>query len=399
MSGFAGIVRLDPAREAVRNLLSRDWPVLLACCSPLRDATSLVRFMENATDISPMLALAEAHGVTAQLAAALNQYRTEHEFSVAFPQLRDAQRRQALSTILLTAELFRALDLFVSASIECVVIKGPVLSVRAFGDPAARHYGDIDLLLRHADIQRASHQMISAGFQSAISANHLRAGKTPGQYFFRRPQTGAALELHTERTLRYFPRPLPIGDFFARKSFLSIDSRQVPALSLEDEFVLISIHGAKHFWERLMWISDIAALVQHHPELDWARVRRSAAAVGAERMVRVALLLAERLLHVPVPQPMEAEVARDAACSRIVAKIEAWLPYAGYEPPAITQRALFRLRMRGHLLAGARYLTRLSLSTTEEDWSSDIHSTASALAETLRRPFRLAKKYRRKPSR
>ena len=40
-----------------------------------------------------------------------------------------------------------------------------------------------------------------------------------------------------------------------------MDGRDVPALSLEDELVLICVHGAKHFWERLMWTADIAAMV------------------------------------------------------------------------------------------------------------------------------------------
>jgi hypothetical protein len=148
-----------------------------------------------------------------------------------------------------------------------------------------------------------------------------------------------------------------------------------------------------------MWIADVAAMVHHHPELDWNRVRQSAAQVGAGRMVRVALLLAERLLRVPVPAEMKREVAADSGCLLMITKIESWLPYAGYDPPRLAQRALFRLRMRGHLLAGARYLTRLSLSTTEEDWSRAPQSPAASLGETLRRPFRLAKKYRRNPDR
>ena len=115
-------------------------------------------------------------------------------------------------------------------------------------------------------------------------------------------------------------------------------------------------------------------------------------------MIRVALLLAERLLWVPVPEPMKREVEADGACAKIVRKIESWLPYAGNEPPPLMQRALFRFRMRGQLFAGAGYLTRLSLSTTEEDWPSDQQSAKGSLRDSLRRPFRLARKYRRNPN-
>jgi hypothetical protein len=310
--------------------------------------------------------------------------------------VRASWKCQLLKAMSLTAELFQVAAILEQAKFTFLLTKGPALAARAYGDVAARQYRDFDLLIGHVHIFQAARLLTSAGYASNTPLEVVRSGRVPGEYIFQRPQTDLIFELHTERSFRYFPRPLPIEDFFSRKTAIAIDGRSVPALALEDEFVLISIHGAKHFWERLMWISDVAALVHCHPEMDWARVRQTAADVGAERMMRVALLLAERLLQVPVPAEMKREVATDTACLPIVKKIETWLPYAGQEPPALMQRALFRFRMRGHLLGGARYLTRLSLSPTEEDWSADPKGAATSLRESLQRPFRLAKKYRRR---
>jgi hypothetical protein len=188
-----------------------------------------------------------------------------------------------------------------------------------------------------------------------------------------------------------------MNEYFERRTTLILDGHEVPALSAEDEFVLISIHGAKHFWERLMWISDIAAMVHNCPELNWMAVRKYATKVGAERMVRVALSLAERLLGVAVPAEFREEVDADSTGENLVRDIREWLPYAGFATPPLKERALFRFRMRGRFLAGARYLTRLSLSTTEEDWAKSTEARRSGLTEVMRRPFRLARKYRRDP--
>jgi putative nucleotidyltransferase-like protein len=375
--------------SVVSKFPSPEWATLLGFCSlpPVPGDASF--------DAGKLVVLAEAHGMVGQLATNLARHNDAHGESLQ-NVLRPAKRARVLATMPLIAELFRVVDILAAAKIETVAVKGPVLAERAFGDSSARQYGDVDFLLRSADISRASQSLVAAGFLPSVPDEAIRAQKDPGQYMFRRGGMGCLIELHTERTLRYFPRPLPIGDFFIRKTTVSIDGRAVPVLALEDEFVLISIHGAKHFWERLMWISDVAALVHSHPQMDWARVRQTAADVGAERMVRVALLLAERLLQVPIPAEMKKEVDTDTACLPIVKKIETWLPYAGQEPPALMQRALFRFRMRGHLLDGARYVTRLSLSTTEEDWSADPNGAATSLRESLRRPFRLAKKYRRR---
>jgi len=382
---------LSSRPPVVSTFPSPEWPAVLGYCSfPPRPHN-------GAFDAAKLIVLAESHGVVGQLATNFARHSESHGESLQ-NALRSAKRAQVLATMPLIAEMFRVVDILAAAQIEGVVVKGPVLSVRAFGDSSARHYGDVDFLLRSADIVRAFEAMVAAGFLPHIPAHAIRAQKTPGQYMFRRAGASPLIELHTERTLRYFPRRLPIDEFFQRMTALSVDGRSIPALATEDEFVLISIHGAKHFWERLIWIADVAAIVHSHPGLNWRRVQESAADVGAERMIRVALLLAERLLWVPVPEPMKREVEADGACAKIVRKIESWLPYAGNEPPPLMQRALFRFRMRGQLFAGAGYLTRLSLSTTEEDWPSDQQSAKGSLRDSLRRPFRLARKYRRNPN-
>jgi hypothetical protein len=256
---------------------------------------------------------------------------------------------------------------------------------------------DLDLLIRHDDSLRAAELLVRAGYAPQIPIEAIRAGKIPGEYLFRRPDTNLIFELHTEKTFRYFPRPLPIEKYLQTKTSLRLDGQTISVLSLEDEFVLICIHGAKHFWERLMWISDIAAMVHRHPQLDWKRVQQSAAEVGGARMVRLALLLAERLLRIPVPLPMKNEITRDSIAARLAAQIATWLPFAGCAAPPLARRAFFRFRVAGSGVVGARYLARLSFSPTEEDWLPESQGASNRLAEILRRPFRLAKKYRRHP--
>jgi hypothetical protein len=90
-----------------------------------------------------------------------------------------------------------------------------------------------------------------------------------------------------------------------------IDGREVHALSLEDELVLNCIHGAKHFWERLTWVADVAALAVRHPEIDWKKARGWAKGVGAERMLRVGLQLGASVLDLKLPDAMEEGVERD----------------------------------------------------------------------------------------
>ncbi|HEY1424870.1 MAG TPA: nucleotidyltransferase family protein [Candidatus Acidoferrum sp.] len=376
-------------------MLRREWPLLLQCCSLPRDTQKIASLLSAVRDFDSLFRLADEHSVVAHLATALATVPDAPIPATLLSALRDRHRLQSLFTLTMAAELFRIRDRLDQSGIEFVVVKGPVLSLRAYGDPAARRYVDLDLLIRHDDNLRAAEALVRAGYVSQIPIEAIRAGKIPGEYLFRRPDTNIIFELHTEKTFRYCPLPLPIEKYLQTKTFLQLDGQAIPVLSLEDEFVLICIHGAKHFWERLMWISDVAAMVHRHPELDWKCIQQSAEEVGAARMVRLALLLADRLLHGPVPLPMKDEVARDSVSVRLAEQIETWLPFAGCAAPPVAQRAFFRFRVAGSGVAGARYLTRLSFSPTEEDWSSELDGTSRRFAEILRRPFRLAKKYRR----
>ncbi len=171
------------------------------------------------------------------------------------------QRHHTLFTLGLTAEMFRLLEHFAALGIEVLVTKGPVLSVRCYGDPGMRQYGDVDLIVRDKDIQRSTEAMIALGYAPKVPVTAIQAKKSPGEYVFRKPNAQVLIEFHTERTFRYHPRPLQVENLFQRRALVTIDGRDVPALCLEDELILICIHGAKHFWERLMWIADVAALI------------------------------------------------------------------------------------------------------------------------------------------
>jgi hypothetical protein len=339
------------------------------------------------------LELATEHSVLGVVAARLREVGYMGMPAGVWQKFQDSLRTQHLFTLSMTAELFRILEGFEKAGIETLLVKGPLISLLAYGDPAVRSYVDLDLLVRDATVLPASRILTRLGFDADVPEAAILAGKIPGEYLFKRAGAQQIVELHTEKTFRYYPRPMRIEDLLARRRRVPLEGREVPALCLEDELVLNCIHGAKHFWERLMWPADIAAIVTRHPEIAWERVRQAAGVVGADRMVNVGLLLAESLLGVPVPAEMAATTKADRAARDLVRQVEGWLPTAGYKPPPLHQRAMFRQKMGGGGMRGMAYLMRLSLSPTEEDWIEGREERGSRVWEAIKRPFRLMRKY------
>jgi Uncharacterised nucleotidyltransferase len=385
-----------PFRNAknVSNIAaSPEWAALLECSSPHPDLARLGNLLGEAS-APDLLDLAEEHGVVALLAASLRHYETELDPPGIAQEIRDAHRVQVLASLKMAAELFRLAGLFRDLKLEAMLVKGPALAVRAYGDAGARQYGDLDFLLRQRDILGGTELLIAAGYKPEISLDAIRAQKIPGQYLFVRANAPLLVELHTERTMRYYPRGVPIEDFFARRQIVFVDGHEIPALSIEDELILICIHGAKHLWERLTLVADVAAFTARQTELHWERCFATARGIGADRMLRTGLLLARNLLRAPLPPNILDRLQSDSQAARLATQIAAWLPNAGHAPPGLLSRALYRLCMRGNTFSGVAYLWRLTFSPTQEDWAPRAGQESAGHLASLRRPMRLAKKYR-----
>ena len=373
---------------------SAEWKTLLECASARSDAGRLGELLRK-TNWDFLLELAEDHGVVGMVAARLHEF-DETMVPAAFRgQLLERQRSHVLSALSLIAEMIGILNRFSEAGIQSLVLKGAALSLQAYGDATARQYGDVDLLVRQKDIYRATEIMTLAGFNADVPLAAVAAGKIPGEYLFSRPNSKVIVELHTEKTLRYFPNTLAMERLFDQNATLDLNGHAVPTLSSEDAVVAMCTHGAKHCWERLMWIADVSAMLSRQTGMDWEGVARIAESLGAQRIVYTGLLLARDLLHAPVPAAVEEQARADGWACKLASRIEAWLPAAGEASPGLLRRAVFRAQMRGGFLHGLGYLTRLVFSPTEEDWREGHEHKSSRLLETGRRLVRLVGKYGR----
>jgi hypothetical protein len=375
-----------------------EWLALLACATLRPSSDRLSTLIRDSFNWPLFLQSAEDHGLALLVAECVKNLDRSMVPPEALIKLQQSQRTHAVFALQLTAELFRVLERFAASRIDVLLTKGPALSVRCYGKPDMRQYGDIDLVVRDADIRRATEAMTDLAYEPRVPLKAIDAKKSPGEYAFRKSGTNVLVEFHTERTFRYHPRRLPIENLFQRRAFVTIDGRAVPALSLEDELVLICVHGAKHFWERLMWIADVAALISARQGPDWTRAIAAACEVGAERILHLGMKLASDVLGADLPAQLKPIIQSDRGVAKLAARIKHRLASREPREIGVLERAVFRMKMRGGLFAGATYLLRLSLSPTEEDWTPGQEGNRSALMEAVGRPLRLAKKHSRRSS-
>jgi predicted ATPase len=157
-----------------------EWRLLLECASPFFD-DERAREMAQSVDWSRLLILAEEHGVLGHLAKAIRELDPDLVPREIAQRLLERHRAQIFSTLRMSAELFRLLNLFAAKGISVIVVKGPVLGMQAYADPAMRSYGDLDLLVRQRDIRRATESLQAVGYRATVSLRAIDAGKIPGQ--------------------------------------------------------------------------------------------------------------------------------------------------------------------------------------------------------------------------
>lgn len=284
-------------------------------------------------------------------------------------RMRRQLEKTAQRNLFMTAEMFRLANSFRAEGMIAVPYKGPLLAAQAYGSLAMRQFTDLDFAIRQKDLPKAAALLEANGYHAAYGATEPREGTHPthSEYQFVRPSGNVIVEMQTEITLRYFPRKLDFDALEKRLTSVSIAGGDILSFSPEDTLILLSVHGAKHFWERLMWIADISELSQAAPGIRWTEAFSRAQEMGVSRPLNLALHLAHRMLEAPLPDEVLEKISSDpvakkladGTCERFSMNAHAQLP--------VFARFRFRVASRDNFWAGLRFAMRLATSPTEPD--------------------------------
>ncbi len=370
MSGRRGD---EPALPALRA----EEEALLLAARAGRDpaaAARLAALFEGPLDGAELVQLALEHGM---LPLVQRNLRALDRVPAAVEGLlADNARRCAWRSLQLAGELVELLDLFAAHGISALPYKGPVLAASAYGGVERRQFGDLDLLLERCAVPRAKELLIDRGFHpehrfdAAQEQAHLAHGYV---YCFVKEEGKLRIELHWRVLPRRFRLDLDFAGLWRRAGTATLAGREVPALALEDHFILICVHAAKHRWELLLWLCDAAELLERRrDQVDWRSVALRARRWGAERRVLVTLILARELLAARVPEPLAERIAADPAARRAAESVGPIVPRAPVPPMrhGIDRQQLQlmeRLRHRLHFLR-PYLLRRLRPTARDRAW-------------------------------
>jgi len=131
----------------------------------------------------------------------------------------------------------------------------------------------------------------------------------------------------------------------------------------------LCVHAAKHVWARLVWLCDIAQLM-NAPDLDWKWIGDQARELGVVRILRVTILTASGLLRTGIPAEAEQNLSADAEASSLAEEVQRRI--VGDSSYNTESTAYFRLMMRLRERRADRwkFALRLALTTGPGEWNS-----------------------------
>jgi hypothetical protein len=300
----------------------------------------------------------------------------------------------ASKNIRATGRLTQIVECLEREPLDVLTFKGPTLAALAYRDLGLRAFSDLDLLVKPDDVPRALELLRTLGYQpdADIDPAHLPRIIEVENAFAVRAPNGQLVEVHWALTPKSFRFRHDLDRVWDRAIDVDIAGRRVRTLPAAHLLLFLCVHAAKHCWESLGWIVDIARLIDAVP-IDYDEVRTLAAHSGTERILMLGLLLAHDLGSAPVPGDLVAIIRRDRVIDTLARDICRHIGAESRRMMAVRQRVTLQWRMRERLRDRVLSGMHLALTPTVRDFSKTSLTARLPLLQRPMRPIRLLRDY------
>ena len=357
------------------------------------DSSQLQRLASTNLDWDSLITIAYAHGLLPLLNKHLNS------LDLVPAHVRSKLKRESVANsqnvLHLVSKQLRVHELFKDHGIPVALFKGPLLAHMAYGEISLRQAGDIDLLINRVDFTQARLLLESLGYEmtprltQAQLASHLN---NHCEIQFMRDEWLTVVDLHWDLAPRSFVFGVKADEVMSRLQSVSLAGTTVETFGAEDLLLYQAMHGAKHLWRRLEWISCLAESVRATPVINWNTLIDRAATAHATRILALGLRLVEQFSDVTIPAHVLTAVDPNKSMQRMAAQIRSQL-FTTFGAADSTETNLYNLRIMDRKRDALVSALRSIFVPTLPDWQSlalpaSLHSLYYAY-----RPLRLSKIY------
>lgn len=246
------------------------------------------------------------------------------------------------------------------AGIPSLILKGLPLGKRLYGQPLAKTSVDVDLLVPTDAFVAAGGALDSLGWRRVIPGFRETPARMRWYDSVQKEHVyvgaGSKIELHQRLLGNRFLFNPPFASLHAGGLEVAIGRDRFRTLSDADHLLYLACHGALHYWQRLKWLCDFAALLRRMSD---GSVERATARGRHERLdivLATALRLLREDLGVETPAAAATFGGHRATVRFLVAVARrAWTPHHGLSQ--LLRKAEMRL---GRIFIGTGLRYRLN---------------------------------------
>ena len=207
----------------------------------------------------------------------------------------------------------------------------------AYGDVGRREFGDLDILVKKQDVPAVRELLVSEGFtpRPDLSAAQQAASLRFDCSHNFANEKNIWLDVHWHFVVPSASVQIDTDELWNRLQPISVNRRELKTVSVEDLLLILCLHGFTHFWERLGWIGDVAAVIESRKEIDWPLLLKNADRMGSRRILSLGLYLASNLLGASIPPDIWTIASADATVVALAKQVQRGLFTEGSEAAGI----------------------------------------------------------------
>lgn len=222
-----------------------------------------------------------------------------------YAKLYDLYRQSSLLNMWYAQELGDILRRMTMQRMDVMILKGADLAATIYPGAALRHFSDIDIMVHPEDLQMTTALLEECGYHYHQEYRFESSSKQRAAFLYVKqvPVGYLMFEVHTSPHVNEMGVVFDASQIWARARRITVGGVQVYGMGLEDLLLYCCWHYRSHTFSRLIWLYDIAMILQRHAcDIDWARAYQVADAQGLLATAYYCVQWCEQLFGICLPE-------------------------------------------------------------------------------------------------
>jgi hypothetical protein len=290
--------------------LTNEIILLIECCKISPDFILIEEKISQIKNWDNLITLSYSHGVFPLVYKILKKYDEKIPLDkLSF--MKQTYMDVVKTNMLMTSELIKISKLLEENGIKSIAFKGPTLSQMAYGDVVSRQYVDLDVLVDENELLNAIKILKKNDYvlEDDFKLELLKNNRNIFHDVTLRKNALVNIELHWRLFSDEYMTGIADLNIEENIKIFEYQNNKLKVFENEIQILYLSIHGAKHNWERIEWLVDIVRFIENNA-IDWKQLLHFIERTKTEKILFSTFYLCKTILDLSLPKEIEEKVQK-----------------------------------------------------------------------------------------